>query len=87
MTKFIDLDKQIIDKLERANYMVNATKSLYLEALERGIACQQSKEEYVRAFVELDKIKCEITAKIYEPKLMKWDADFILGKIKAVFAD
>ncbi len=87
MKKIIHIDNKIFEDLERANYMEQATRSLYLEALERGIATQQAKREYVTAFVELDKIKCQVSTIINEPNVIRWDANFQLKHIEVVLAN
>lgn len=86
-TEMVKLDQDLLGKLERANYMAQATKSLYLEALDCGVAVAAAKEEYVRAFVELDALKCQVSKLVERPGLIRWDADFPAGSVRLVVSD
>lgn len=87
MKRILQVDKEILEDLERANYMAEATKALHLDALERGVAVEQTREEYIRAFVELDRQKCRMTALVDQPGLRRWDANFQMGYVEAVFEE
>lgn len=84
----LSVEPEALDRLERAYYLAQATKALYLEAKARGVAEERSRAEYVKAFVELDQEQCAMTARLERehPGLRRWDANFRDKCIEAVMA-
>lgn len=87
MTEWVSIDRKELEALERASYEAQAALGLYLEAMERGIAVKPAREEYIRAFVELDARKCAVSREVDRPGLVRWDADFPKHCIKVVTRD
>jgi hypothetical protein len=84
----IKIDDELMTKLERAYYMEQSTKLLYLEAIDRGMDCSGIMEDVIKAAIELDVVKDAVTQIANTTSnSVRWSANFIKRCIEVTVND
>lgn len=75
--KIVEIPEEKLTELERAHYLCQSSRALVAFAADSGMETEKLFEEYVRHFVELDRVKGTIPHYLVDvPPAARWKADF-----------